>query len=357
MVFHVVERAVDAPRLLPGGFLGVDLFFVLSGFLITTLLGEEWQRRGHHVAVGAFYARRALRLFPALALVLIAVLVYAAVAAPANEVGPMRHEAIWTALYAQNWQSIYEPTFGLHLSHAWSLSIEEQFYLVWPFLLLVILHVRDPRRRVALVLGGAAASALAMVVLYADHIGPEPERLYFGTDTRAQSLLLGSALALAFSAGLLRRLVAAPRLVAAFGWASVVAVVVMWRAVDGFEDSFLYRGGFTLVAIAGTTIVLALVAAPNGVMARLLAFPMLRDIGRISYGLYLWHWPIFLVVDADRTGLSFWPLAAARFALTFAFAVVSYLAVERPFLRLKRRFERVPAALAGGEMPGVTVRP
>ena len=204
MLFHgtLVE---SSPLEIKGGFFGVDVFFVLSGFLITTLLVEEWQRGGR-IGLGAFYARRALRLLPALAVVIVAVLVYAQVDLDSGIAHSVRIEALWTALYGLNWYFVVEhnPLLTLlHLGHAWSLSIEEQFYLVWPPVLLLLLRARVAARTlVGIALGGAAVSAVVMVV-----VAPRGEaglfHALYGTDTRAQGLLLGAALGLLAVNGML----------------------------------------------------------------------------------------------------------------------------------------------------------
>jgi len=235
-----------------GGFLGVDAFFVLSGYLITTLLLTEWQRT-HRIDVAAFWGRRARRLLPAL-VVMVAVVVLAAPAlSPGSEPGQLRHDAWATLAYLNNWQMISGGSdyFAVTaapspLEHTWSLAIEEQFYLLWPLLLVLVLSWRHPRRRLLLLcLGGVAASTVALAAL---HDAMNPGRAYYGTDTRGASLLIGAALAV---------LLSEPAVVAAFGrsaWprrtlggltlVASIAVMGAWTRFTG-DDSALYHGAMT----------------------------------------------------------------------------------------------------------------
>ena len=183
-----------------GGFLGVDLFFVLSGYLITTLLFVEWGRR-RSIDLIAFWIRRARRLLPALALLVIGVMAYAAVVAGASEAGRIRGDGLASIFYVANWrfvasgQSYFDQfTTPSPLRHMWSLAIEEQFYLLWPVVVLALLKWRPSLRLFErLFAGGAIVSAVLMAVLY--HPGDDPSRVYYGTDTRAQALLVGGTLA------------------------------------------------------------------------------------------------------------------------------------------------------------------
>ena len=281
---------------LPGGYLGVDTFFVLSGFLITALLLAEWQGNGG-IALAAFWARRARRLLPALLLVLLAVGAYAAFLAPAHELSSLRGDSLATLFYGANWRFVasaqgYFDQFVTPspLRHAWSLAIEEQFYLVWPLVVLGWLRLRRGRTAglggfcVALALGSAALMALLA------QGAADTSRAYYGTDTRAQAVLVGAALAVAWH----RRPDAVAgrpgRLVLALAGVGVLVTAWLWTSVPD-TDRWMYRGGFLLAAVA-TAAVLAAVARPDpGRAARVLTLAPLRWIGAISYGLYLWHWP------------------------------------------------------------------
>jgi peptidoglycan/LPS O-acetylase OafA/YrhL len=361
MLFHAT-LVPNAPFHVDGGFFGVDVFFVLSGFLITTLLVEEFQRTSS-IRFRSFYARRALRLLPAIAVVLVAVLVYAQVNMPSGEAHYVHVGALWTAVYGINWYFVVQHSPFLTLTllgHAWSLSIEEQFYLVWPLVLLGLLRLRLTARTLVLVaLSGAALSAIVMVAVAPRGLAGEFHALY-GTDARAQGILLGAALGLAAVNGMLPTQLGARTALTVAGWGAAALLVLAFAGIVGSRSgSWLENGGYALIAVAAAAVLAHLVVAPSGVMARTLALRPVRGIGRISYGLYLWHLPVFLVLDHRRTGLTFWPLVVVQFGVTFTAAIASFVLVERPALRLKRRFERVgrPAESEAGRVPGVTVRP
>ena len=321
-----------------GGFLGVDIFFVLSGFLITRLLIEEWElTAGIHL--GRFYLRRMLRLFPALFLLLLVTLPFV--------------PRIWTVqalLYVTNWGILSGKLPSCAIMQLWSLSVEEQFYLVWPPLLLGLLALRTPRRIVGLVvLLLAVASATFKIVAW--HSIDDWSRFYFGSDARADELLIGCGLALFLSWSPLaqrawfRRAIQVATIPAIL-WLGYldVASAVYWR--------LLYQqAGLTLAALAtGIVITQCLIAPVPGVRSFLAWRPMVA-IGRMSYGLYLWHAPVAWLTDARHYDwvpvLSRPVLFVVRVLLTFAIAGASYRFLERPLLELKHRFsaaERAPAA-------------
>jgi peptidoglycan/LPS O-acetylase OafA/YrhL len=343
-----------------GGFLGVDLFFVLSGFLITSLLVSERGRAGR-ISLARFWGRRARRLLPALFVMLAAVAAYAAFLAPAGSLGDLRRAAFATLGYAANWSQIvggqgYFAQLGAPspLLHTWSLAIEEQFYLVWPLLVVGLLALGRRRRLLPLLafsVGAAAASAGAMAVLF--HGGAGLNRVYYGTDTRAQDLLVGAALAAVlhmrrepWAAPPSRRARAGLAAAGAGGLGALAAAVVG----AGGSSAWLYHGGFLALAVGAAALVAAVALAPGGAWGRALAVAPARYVGRISYGLYLWHWPVFLVLDHARTGLSGGGLLAARLATSLAVAGASYHLVEVPIRRgaLPRRRAWVGAPAAAG---------
>ncbi len=341
---------------LPGGYLGVDTFFVLSGFLITGLLLAEWQRTDR-IALGAFWARRARRLLPALLLVLFGVAAYAALVAPAHELESVRLDSIATLFYGANWRFVasgqgYFDQFltPSPLLHTWSLAIEEQFYLVWPLVVLAWLRLRRGRTAglVWLCVGLAAASATAMAVL-APGDG-DPSRAYYGTDTRAQAVLVGAALAVVWH----RRpdLFSRPaRGVVAFaGAAGAVVTAWLWASVPD-TDGWMYTGGFLLAALATVAVLVVVARRDPGRIASVLTVRPVRWVGMVSYGLYLWHWPVYVVLNPFRTGLDGSALLGLRLLVTTLLAAGSFYAVERP-IRLgalhswRRVGVAVPAALA-----------
>jgi len=320
-----------------GGLLGVDIFFVLSGFLITSLLLDEWSETGT-VSFRRFYERRARRLLPGLFLLLLLVAAYAQWFAETDTLSTLRGDALSTILYVANWRFIFSgQSYFVHfgppspLLHTWSLAVEEQFYLVWPAVALFVLRRRGRRGLAVAASIFMVASAVLTAVLL--HHGVSVSRLYYGTDTRTQELMAGAVLA-----------VAAPFIARngrSWRWPVTVlgglgAVILLWalHSVSG-QGNFLYEGGFLLVAVASTAVVLLVVVEPRAMMARFLGWGVLGYIGRISYGLYLYHYPIFLMIDSEHSGLSGAALLVVRLAATLAAAVVSYHAIEMPIRRRK----------------------
>ncbi len=320
---------------LRGGYLGVDVFFVLSGFLITSLLLSEHTRTGR-VDLIAFWRRRARRLLPALALLLVGIVFYARLVAAPSEVASLRGDWIATVAYVANWRFVfahqsYFAQFGAPspLRHAWSLAVEEQFYLVWPFVVAGLMRSTKGRKSWLAVAfaTGALFSAVEMALLA--HPGLDPSRVYYGTDTRAQALLLGAALGVLLGDVSVRPAHAGRAIVQWLG--GVAALLLCWFFVDGRETSIaMYRGGHTVVALATVAVIASAVSGGRTALNRALRVAPLKVLGRISYGLYLWHWPVDLVFDAQRTHLHPVLLLAVRLSITFALAIVSWAFVERP---------------------------
>ncbi len=325
-----------------GGLLGVDVFFVLSGFLITSLLCRELVRSGT-VRLARFWAQRARRLLPALFMLLVGIAAYAYFFAGSIDVASIRGDALSTLLYSANWHFIisdqgYFAQAGAPspLLHTWSLAVEEQYYLVWPLIALCVARLWGVRKLALTAVVGAMASAALMVSMYA--AGFSIDRLYYGTDTRAQSLLVGSFLGAVGShvgdgfAILPDRWTATRRwrqLWVVPGVLGAVYLVWAWHALAG-PDGFLYRGGFLLVAVAAGAVILTCVTAPASLLARLCSLGPLVFVGRISYGLYLYHWPLFFVINHAHTGLNGAWLLVVRLVATFAVATISFVALEEP---------------------------
>lgn len=354
-----------------GGFMGVDAFFVLSGFLITSLLIGEW-RQSLTIKLGAFWARRARRLLPALLLMLLFVAFFAAVIVPKGTYGALRLDALSTLLYVSNWHFILvnsnyfnETAQSSPLLHTWSLAVEEQFYVVWPLVVLGILRLtRSLSALFTLCCAAAIGSALWMHHLYDG--GLNTNRAYLGTDTRSQCLFIGCALAVGLvllaqrgheegrlDKGELWR----PRgqvgqaVCGVAGVGGAVAAVVIWVLTTSLS-SFPYSGGFFLIGLSVGAVILSAVAAPRSIVPRVLSVAPVRYVGRISYGLYIWHWPIFLWLDNERTGLEGYELFALRVLVTFAVSVVSFHLIERPirmgtFVSQWRAWLVVPAGVGG----------
>ncbi len=344
VVFHLRETG------LTGGFLGVDTFFVLSGFLITTLLVLEW-RRTRAIGLVAFWARRARRLLPALIALLVAVGIFAHFEVPTTQLGRLRWDGIAGLFYVANWRFVaskqsYFDLFGAAspFRHLWSLAIEEQFYLVWPLVSMACLGLGRGRLRVL-----AAVAAVGTVVSVALMAGffnaDDPSRAYYGTDTHAHPILIGVLLALV--------LVDRPTLgrggQRALNASGVVALalIVAAFAFAHADSPTLYRGGSLAFAVAVAVVIASIMRAPNGPTAQLLRFRPFVMLGLISYGVYLWHWPIIVYATDARVGLSGAALDAFRLGLTLAFALASYFLVERPIRVRWRRRLRWPLAPAG----------
>jgi peptidoglycan/LPS O-acetylase OafA/YrhL len=386
---------------LPGGFLGVEVFFVLSGYLITALLLAEWRTKGS-VDVKAFWMRRARRLLPALYLLIVATLAYAVVFLP-GEVAGLRNDALAAFGYVTNWylvlghesyfEAVGRPSL---LKHLWSLAVEEQFYLVWPLVFWLGVSFGATRwrtRRVLMVaLGGAAISVALMAALFVP--GVDPSRLYYGTDTRAAGLLIGAALAIVWTPELRqtrsrgrscptvrgfkrdraqgrfqrRWRWTVPTLLDALGLAALGTLIFLCLRLGEF-DAPLYRGGLAAVSLATAALIMAISYPQTRLGSALLGHRPLRWIGERSYGIYLWHWPVYMVtrpqLDVPFDGI---PLLALRLVATVLLADLSYRYVEMPIrrgaigrawrsLREARGFKRwyVGVRYAGVVVPAVAV--
>ncbi|WP_109469942.1 acyltransferase family protein [Mycolicibacter heraklionensis] len=362
---------------LSGGFIGVDLFFVLSGFLITSLLIDELGRTGR-IDLTGFWIRRIRRLLPALVLMVLTVAI-AHELLPSEAVVGLREDAIAAFFWVANWRFVAEHTDYFTeagtpspLQHTWSLGVEEQYYFLWPLLLIAIALLLGARARrrggwatvggvrltvFLLASAGAAASATAAEMLASD---ATRDRVYFGTDTRAQALLIGAAAAAllvgdwpALTAGWsvvrTRRALWVARLLPLAGLA--VLAMTAHRATGTAAE---FRGGLlTLVAVAAIAVIAPVALHQSGLIARSLAWSPLVWLGTISYGVYLWHWPVFLVLNGERTGWSGWALFGVRCAATLLLAAVSWWAIEEPIRRW--RPARVPLLPLGAAVSGTAV--
>ena len=328
----------------PGGLLGVGVFFTLSGYLITSLLLAQWSAGGR-LHLSRFWLGRARRLLPALFVMLAVVTAWVTVADRAR-LASLRGAVAAAAAYSSNWYAVvqqqsYFARFAPPgpLDHLWSLAVEEQFYLVWPSLLLLglLLLRKQPRGGVVPsvsaarwltwpTLAMAAASALAMATLYQP--GVDPTRVYEGTDTRAFGLLVGAALAMACAGRHPERARRGGRLALdAGGLAGLVVIgLLIWRL--GQYSPFVYRGGLVLLS-AATAVVVAAVACPGSLVGLILAWPPLRWIGVRSYGIYLWHYPVIVLTTPANAGPDL-PRAAAQIAASVALAALSWRFIEEP---------------------------
>jgi peptidoglycan/LPS O-acetylase OafA/YrhL len=335
---------------LPGGYLGVDLFFVLSGYLITALLLAEHRAHGH-IQLYAFWVRRCRRLLPALLALMPAVAVYGRFFARPEDLRTLRSQALATLGYVANWQAIFEHrsywqlfSAPAPLEHTWSLSIEEQFYLVWPILVMLTLRRYGPRAVLLLSALLTLASMTAMLLLFTPG---DSSRAYLGTDTRMASILAGAALATLLPPGT-QLSAARVRVLDVAGAVAVVGLAAAWYRLSG-TGSFLYRGGFWLCELAVLMLIACAVQGRSSLVARAFSLPPLVWLGTVSYGVYLWHWPINVLLSEERTLLHGPLLQLLRIALSLGVAVVSYRFIERPIRQNGLPFGRpqylVPAAL------------
>ncbi len=338
----------------PGGFLGVDVFFVLSGYLITDLLASQFDRRGR-LDLRGFWARRARRLLPALAVVLVAVTAAVTLFEP-DQLRSLQRALLGAVTFSSNWSQAvahqsYFSAFGPPppLQHLWSLAVEEQFYLVWPLALAAVLAgVQRRWLRAAVAWAGAAASAATMAAVYVP--GSDPSFVYYGTDTHASGLLIGAALALTWP--LARLGSASQRAARRLDVLGVAGLAAIGWAVTHFSgsDAALYPAGLVFAALAAGAVVTA--AAAPGRVARMLGWPPLRWIGVRSYGIYLWHWPVialFPMVAGYGAGVT--EARLVETGLPILLAAASWRWVEEPVLRhglgptLRQRRTQIASAL------------
>jgi peptidoglycan/LPS O-acetylase OafA/YrhL len=336
VAFHLL------PGAFPGGGLGVDVFFVLSGFLITGLLLGEHARTGQ-LRLRSFWARRARRILPALVLVVLVCTSAAAILGGDVLVGIGR-QLMGAATFSSNWISIangtsyFTGTTPELFRNLWSLSVEEQFYLVWPFVILLVVLVRGKWVRFGILMALAAASAVAMILVYSPRI--DPTRVYYGTDTHSFGLALGAAVAVAV-VGVPRHPLEWPRwsrrllpLAGALAIAALIAIAVLLPA----ESPVTFRGGLALTSVLTAVAILGAIV-PGGPLGRALDVLPLRWVGVRSYGIYLWHWPVLILViaaapqwqDAPWSG---WLVGVVTAAITVTAAVLSYRLLELPIRRL-----------------------
>ncbi|CAN5337748.1 acyltransferase family protein [soil metagenome] len=330
MLFHLLPGSVV------GGYVGVDLFFVISGFLITGLLVRERRSVGR-LQLRSFWVRRARRLLPALAVVLLVTSSVALVLGGDVLVG-LGRQLLGATTFSYNWLDIaggtqyFNDTTPELFRNLLSLAVEEQFYLLWPLVVVGLLVVRRARTRVGVAVALGALSLGAMVTLFA--IGASPTRVYYGTDTHSFGLAIGSALALAVDARppstwrpALRRTLPVAGLLSIAG----IVVIALTLTEDG---ALVYRGGLALVAIL-TAIAIAACIAPGSLLGRALELEPVRWVGQRSFGLYLWHWPLYVLLGValpqfttDRDGLQL--LGGAAACLTAVAATLSYRFAETP---------------------------
>lgn len=327
----------------PGGLLGVGIFFVLSGYLITDILVSQWERN-RRIDLVDFWKRRARRLLPAMYVMILVVGLWCLIGDHAR-LASLHGDIPAALLYVSNWWFIfhkvsYFESFGpaSPLGHLWSLAVEEQFYLLWPFVLMLGLKFLPKRANLSgWIMSLAFISALLMAVLYVP--GTDPSRVYYGTDTRIFALLIGASLAVVWPSIKLKANVSAPAqgLLDAVGLAALI--VLLWSIWHTNEyEPFLYRGGLVLISII-TAILIAVLAHPASRLAVLVGCKPLRWLGQRSYGLYLWHFPVItLSTPQVDTGEPSVIKAIIQVAVSIALAELSYRYVEEPIRRKGFRY-------------------
>lgn len=320
-----------------GGAIGVDVFFVLSGFLITTLLVREYDRVGT-VSLRRFYARRTLRIWPALYVFVAAVLTWAIFFADHVRRAAVYSGVPWVATFTSNITAARDKPVFYAMGHTWSLGVEEQFYIAWPCLLLVLLGVAKTQRRVFIATAALVAVA-AVALIVAEMHGVSDRRLFNGPDMRAEELLAGAlgGMWLVWWPPQMPRLLGTVLIVS---WLMVLSLIALTTG-PGHRHYFLLQ---PLVALTTTAALLTATSnSPPIILTRTLGTSPVRWIGQISYSIYLWHVPVILYVNRwNRVGdhLRNVELLVVAVAGTLAISSASFYVVEQPFLRLKDRWFR-----------------
>lgn len=321
-----------------GGFLGVDVFFVLSGYLITRILIEEWDRK-HSIDLGRFYGRRVRRLTPALATLLVVVLVRETLSGSILTFTDHMRDILATALYYANWNLVAssDDYFGgfaeaSPLRHAWSLAIEEQFYFVWPVAVWLVLRLT--KRRVGVVILGGALAIASIAAMWLIFDSGSVSAAYYRTDSRVHELLIGAMLGATFAHR------PSPRLhgFGAFGLpalASIIALGAIWNSAS----ARFFTGGSLAVALLAALLISAVEDSPTSMLARILSTKPFVALGRISYGFYLWHWPIILWFPFDDAPTP----VLMQFLASLAAATASWFIVEQRFVGGSWFARKVPA--------------
>ena len=314
-----------------GAFIGVDIFFVISGFLITVLLLQEHQDYGG-IGLRHFYMRRLFRLMPALFLMLAVFVTFCYWYFP-DPAEQLRHfqDALMVLFYAANWTRAFDLHRPAVLGHCWSLSVEEQFYMLWPLILLGIIRLPDRRRFISI----AVLFVLPWIWrIYLLSQGASWDRVYNGFDCRADMVLAGCMLASLWNAGKLSWWGGSRFPASLFAAAAALALAAFGTAA-AWEDLALYRWQYPAIALAAGAVILDVINRPGGALARFFSLPVLVGLGAVSYGFYLWHYPVIYFVSLNYPGA--WAVWISA-ALTLFFTLFSWYCIERPALGLKKKF-------------------
>lgn len=335
MLYHLELLVPQLNLFVRGGFLGVDVFFVLSGFLITSVLMKEHDRTGK-ISLKNFYWRRFLRLAPAFWAFLLVMYVFGNSILPAREAAVIyeNDNFLYSFFYAMNWHRAFGFGATGNLNHTWSLAIEEQFYIVWSLFLVGAYFFCKSRKQIFLltlmtVLGLTVFRVLRTVS------GTETTILYYSTENRIDAILIGCGAAMIFGWRLIDRDLFRSR---NFGRAAFCAGVVAVGIIFSFshEDRSLYAGALSVFSLSVAVIILRLIANENSYFSQIFSFSPLRLVGQISYALYLWHYALFEF--GKKSFSSGYLQVSVGISLAFAVSVSSYFLIEKPFLRLKSKF-------------------
>ena len=318
---------------LPGGFLGVSVFFTLSGFLITSLLINECENTGH-INLKAFWGRRLRRLAPASLVVIVGVVGLASWLSTNIEASRIKGDAISATLYFSNWRFIYSGhSYGelfaspSPLQHLWSLSIEEQLYVIVPAVIAGLFALGLRRRAIGIVFLVAVAGSTVATMFTNSH-----ELIYYGTHTRAAELLLGSALACLFGQRIEKLAVNQAKSLSTLYIVPIVGVVVLSR-LSSVDSPWVYSGALT--AFAGLSVICLIAAIQAGPVRSFLSWSPLVRVGEVSYGLYLIHWPVIVWLNSERVDLQPTALFVLQVIVTVILTLVSYWLIEQPIRRRK----------------------
>lgn len=317
-----------------GGFLGVDIFFTLSGFLITNLLIKECFSN-NRINLKNFYLRRCLRLLPALGLVIAGFTIFSLIAFDKGAIVRGAIDSAIVLLNVANWPrafGIWRPEW---LGNTWSLSIEEQFYILWPPILYFLTKKSIQLHTILKVVLTLAAIAWCWRV-YLTSQGADWMRVYNGTDTRIDSLLVGAALGIAVYLPAFDNFIRANRRLLSYLAAAASVVILGFAAVTSFKSPSLYYYILVIIEICSCVIILNAVYDGDSIVKRALQPSLLVWLGTISYSLYLWHYPIFRILReiCDFSSVAILILGTA---VSIVFAALSYYLVERPILRYKQK--------------------
>lgn len=342
-----------------GGLLGVGIFFVISGYLITDQIITQWERH-RRLNLLDFWVRRARRLLPAMVVMLFVVAIWLLIIEPSRLFG-LKGDFMSSLFYFNNWWLIfhnvsYFESFGppSPIGHLWSLSIEGQFYILWPIALIIVMKIARRRGKlIAWIMACAAVSALAMALIYVP--GTDPSRVYYGTDTRVFALLIGAALAVAWPSQKLNDKVSEParRMLDIVGGLGLILLLVLFNQVNEFND-LLYRGGFLVISLIAA-VVIAVLAHPASRLGSIVGCKPLRWIGLRSYSLYIWHFPVIILsspnVSTEESGIL---RIIVQVGVSFLLAALSYKYVEEPIRRgsLKETWKNISVKRRGGLRPG-----